>query len=295
MTEQEVHRLEGLSLVQKIRWRNRHPIRNAWFYADKLVAKRIARWRAPDCRIAQVLLDPASVDLIDVTQLPPDFLFKARHGSGWQVKVEAGRDVATGQPVSNEQLRKLARWWSRRVYRNGAERQYRLISPGAFIEEHLGPIVEYRVFCFAGTPRMIMVDTPTADGVRSVLYDPHWTRIRGFWKDPEGLDLDRPPILEEIVSLASLLSQGIDFVRIDLMSARSGLHFGEFTFTPNAGTGRITPPELDRLAGSWWNTLTPEIERPDFVDAVGWTARISAWGRIASTAPIDWARARGLP
>jgi len=282
-------------LVEKIQWRNRHPSRHAWFYADKLMAKRIAHWRAPDCRIARTIIDPGSVDQLDISQLPPDFLLKARHGSGWQVKVEAGRDVATAQPVSNEKLRKLARWWNRRVYGNGAERQYLLIPPGAFIEEHLGPVIEYRVFCFAGTPRIIMVDTPTAAGIRSALYDPHWKRIRGFWKDPEGLDVDRPPMLEEIVSLASRLSRGIDFVRIDLMRARSGLYFGEFTFTPNAGTGRITPPELDRLAGSWWDTVTPEIERPDFVDEVSWIDRMRAWGRIASTAPTDWARSRGLP
>jgi hypothetical protein len=54
---------------------------------------------------------------------------------------------------------------------------------------------------------------------------------------------------DEMLQVASLLSKGIPFVRIDLYECDSCIYFGEITFYPASGLGRFNPDKYDSIFG----------------------------------------------
>lgn len=62
-----------------------------------------------------------------------------------------------------------------------------------------------------------------------------------------------PNNLELLLDTAALLSEGFDYVRIDLYAPTDEVFFGELTFTPGAGVGPMRP---DRVDFEWGRLLT---------------------------------------
>lgn len=89
--------------------------------------------------------------------------------------------------------------------------------------------LDYKFSCFNGRPRRIhVVDGRFAGAVTSNLYLPDWTPV-GDADRPEGKSIyphaqvsALPPALEEMVELATALSQDTDFVRVDLYNLAAG-------------------------------------------------------------------------
>jgi hypothetical protein len=65
-------------------------------------------------------------------------------------------------------------------------------------------------------------------------------------------EIARPKSLGKMITAASTLAKGFDFVRVDFYEIGEKPYFGEMTFTPEAGLGRFDPPEIDRLLGQMW-------------------------------------------
>ena len=68
-------------------------------------------------------------------------------------------------------------------------------------------------------------------------------------KIPVGNDVAPPDCLEEMKSVASKLSEGFPFARIDLYNINGKVYFGEVTFYPASGYGVFTPDEWDFKLG----------------------------------------------
>jgi hypothetical protein len=142
-------------------------------------------------------------------------------------------------------------------YWRAREYQYYKIAPRIVIEEFIddgepgGPL-DYRFWCFHGVPEIIQVDNH-AHGVDQS-YDADWNRLefshRG--RDLEECEISRPTDLSEMLSVAARLSEGIDFVRVDLYNAKGQIYFGELTFTPRAGIFRFNPESWDDILGAKW-------------------------------------------
>jgi len=52
--------------------------------------------------------------------------------------------------------------------------------------------------------------------------------------------------------VARRLSQGIDFVRVDLYDLDDRVVFGEMTLYPASGRGGFDPPSFGRAVGDMW-------------------------------------------
>ena len=52
-----------------------------------------------------------------------------------------------------------------------------------------------------------------------------------------------------MIAIAEALSQGIDFLRVDLYNVNRSIFFGETTFYPNSGFGKFTPEKWDMKIG----------------------------------------------
>jgi len=62
-------------------------------------------------------------------------------------------------------------------------------------------------------------------------------------------EISKPAQLQEMLSVARSLSDGIPYVRVDLYNIDGRIIFGEMTFTPGSGFKNIQPPEYDHLWG----------------------------------------------
>ena len=276
---------DRMSLTEKVRWRNTHPIKNSWYYVDKILAKEIAAKKSPECKVAKIIKIPQKLKDIDIKKLPKDYIFKANHGSKWLIKVKNGKDVHTGEEITNTILINYARKWMGKIYSNAKEKQYAFVVPRVFFEEYLEDIIDYRCFCFDGKVKFIMVDITHSGKILSSIYDRNWKRIHAHWIDPEGPNLRKPRNLAKIIGIVEKLAAGIDFIRMDVFVDDGDIYFGEFTFTPNRGYGNITPIEFDRLAGSYWTNITSSLGIPPGMKGMNFGSKVYTYAFIV-TYPI---------
>jgi TupA-like ATPgrasp len=62
----------------------------------------------------------------------------------------------------------------------------------------------------------------------------------------------RPDNLEMMIDYAQILSDSIDFIRVDLYNIRRKVYFGELTNTPENGFGKFHPSSWDEVFGAFW-------------------------------------------
>ena len=148
------------------------------------------------------------------------------------------------------------RWKRQNFYWAQREFQYYHIKPRVMIEEFLddgepeGPL-DYRIWCFGGTPEAIQVDNNAHS--LNAFYTPTWELTDCTYRSTTGRkQVERPTNLSEMLEIASLLSKPFDFVRIDLYSVKGKAYCGEFTFTPTAGYNKFDPARWDLYFGEKW-------------------------------------------
>ncbi|MPW23244.1 hypothetical protein GCT13_42415 [Paraburkholderia sp. CNPSo 3157] len=194
--------------------------------------------------------------------LPNSFVMKANHGSSF---VEVVHDKSK---VSFERLQQLAgRWLSTDFYKNARERHYRDIAPRLFFEtllldKNAEIPADYKVHCFArktGRPEMYILHISNRFGQdpRGNIYDVNWNHldveVGGYARSPAP---EPPPAnLTAILHAAEMLSQGFDYVRVDLYAPDNAIYFGELTFTPGAGVVPIFPDSVDLEWGKLFRSL----------------------------------------
>jgi len=59
----------------------------------------------------------------------------------------------------------------------------------------------------------------------------------------------RPKALEKMLEIATSLSEGMPFVRVDLYEVNAKILFGEMTFYPENCAGRFRPKSYDNKLG----------------------------------------------
>lgn len=193
-------------------------------------------------------------DEIDFTKLPNQFVLKCTHDSGSVVicKDKSTFDIESAKFVLERGLKtdfyQISREWP---YKNV---QRRIIAE-QFIADENTTLKDYKFFCFGGVPEIMYISN---DGAK--LKTDEITTTDFFDMDFKHLPLrmndanspivpTKPQEFEEMKSIASTLSQGIPFVRIDLYATSKGVFFGEYTFYHNGGYFKIHPYEYDKKLG----------------------------------------------
>ncbi len=194
---------------------------------------------------------------IDFDKLPEQFVLKCTHDSGGVAicrnKKEFDRQAA--RKMLSESLKHNYFW-------NGREWPYKHVKPRIVAEKYLSQdsqseetpvasLTDYKIHCFNGDPKVILVCQNRFVDFREDFYSAEWEHLPVA--RPRHKNSDRPALkpenLEQMLDIAKKLSAGIPFLRVDLYVVGAQIYVGELTFFPNGGIEPFAPPEFDLELG----------------------------------------------
>lgn len=203
--------------------------------------------------LTKLLFVTTDPEEIDFTQLTPPYVIKATHSSRCNIFVTDNAEV------DRDEVIKICRTWlAKSYYKVGREWCYKNIVPRIIVEEFIRdeegePLNEYKLYCFSGVPTYVSVIHDRHTDFKQNVYDTEWNKLPLQFK---GQDFEwespRPNTLEHMISLAQKLSNGLDFVRVDLYSDRNKVIVGELTNYPDNGGKIFIPKEYDLIYGQKW-------------------------------------------
>ena len=195
-----------------------------------------------------------SVDCVDFDSLPESFILKSTDGGG-------GVNVFLCQDKINLDVQKakdsLRVGYKLNKKHPGREWAYNGLSHKIIAEKLLineanpeAGIDDYKIFCFNGEPRCIVVDTDRYIGHKRNFYDIEWNNLKVTSDAPAcDREIPKPENLEKMLEIAKILSEDFPFVRVDLYNVYGKVYFGELTFYPWSGYVQYTPDEFDYELG----------------------------------------------
>lgn len=227
-----------------------HRYKDAHVLADKILVKEFVKEKVGEEYIIPNITIYDDASNINLDALPSSFVMKANHGSGWNI-ICPDKEALDLPKVRTQ----LTRWLKTNYSDIGKEYQYRDIVPKILCEQYLEsskdePLIDYKIFCFSGEPTYIQVDLDRLTNHTRNFYDLDWNLLPFTTLYPLGKrQLAKPEKLEEMLSIARVLSAGLKFARIDLYFHRKSIYFGEITFHHGGGFEPFTPPEYDGILG----------------------------------------------
>ena len=188
---------------------------------------------------------------LDFLSLPKGFVAKTTHSGGGEGNVIIRDKHNVSLDYIDEYLTmNLKRKFG--ILTN--ERWYTKITPRVLVEELMqdesGQVpADYKFFCFHGKCRYIQVDVNRFTDHKRSFFNEEWV-FQDFSLVYESCGYLPPPQnLDEMICYAEMLSDNLDFVRVDLYSFGKNIRFGELTFAPESGWGKFSPYEADVLLG----------------------------------------------
>ncbi len=191
-------------------------------------------------------------DEIDFDKLPEQFVLKCTHNSG-------GVIICKDKNSLNKKLVKknFSHHLKQNYYYTGREWPYKYVKPRIICEELLydlsdGSLKDYKIFCFNGVPKSLMVVSDRDKDIRYDYFDIDFNHQAYTQQDINSCKvIAKPENYDKMVDLARLLSISIPHVRIDFYELEKKIYFGEMTFFNESGFRHFDPDEYDEIYGSW--------------------------------------------
>lgn len=194
-------------------------------------------------RLPKLLADAGAVDEIDFAGLPDQVVIKPHNSwsSDGVMLFDGERELLSDTLIPRQTLSDYCRkeiaaahaYYPTRIVVEEFVRDYdpRFIIPR-----------DFKVFVAGGKAWIVQVidRNPPKEQRTHCFYNKDWTRL----SDPfhtgrlRGASIDRPPFLDELISVAERLAQDLGaFLRLDFYLTSEGPVFGEITWSPDAGYG----------------------------------------------------------
>lgn len=238
--------------TEKLQWYKmnyRNPLMHKC--VDKYLVRDFVKKRGLESILVDLYGKYDSIHDIDFESLPESFVMKTTHGGG-------GLNVIVCKDKSKLNFNELTEKLSSgnkpfRKRSGGREWAYYGLKPGIIVEELLinkenpeAGINDYKIFCYDGKPTYIIVDVDRYIGHKRNFYDISWNNLHISSDCPVAdREIDKPKKLEEMLKIASRLSKGFPYVRVDLYEVDDKIYFGEMTFYPWSGYVQFTPDSFD--------------------------------------------------
>lgn len=197
---------------------------------------------------------------IEWDKLPNEFVLKANNGCGDitictdKLKLDKQQIVVYYNALMKEQF----------GIQTG-QLHYKQIKPCLIAEELLdsakqqvssSSLIDYKIWCFNGIPYYIFVVLNRQKGyAQQMLFDVDWNPHPEFLISTSHLgiykkEIPKPTRLEEMLSYASILSEGNKQMRVDLYEVDDTVYFGELTLTSACGYMNYFTDEFLEACGS---------------------------------------------
>lgn len=225
---------------EKIQWLklyDRNPMYSTM--VDKYEAKKYVAERIGDEYIIPTYGIWDRFDEISFANLPKQYVLKCTHDSGG-LAIVRNADNVNFQAVK----KKINKSLRTNFYMQNREWPYKNVTPRIIAEKYMEnddgqPLRDYKFYCFDGEPKFLYI----SEGMEN-----HATAKISFlscdWKfaSYERSDYQsfkelppKPTQFEKMKAIASKLSLGIPFLRVDLYEINGHIYFSELTFSPCGG------------------------------------------------------------
>lgn len=255
-------------------------------FCDKMMLRDYVKRMNLPLKMAEVYWYGHDARAIPFDHLPERFVLKPSHLSGRFLLCDDKRQFDIDHAKTE-----AARWMRRVHGRSGREWAYAQVTRGLIVEEYLatrdGLVVppEYRVYCFAGQPKIVQLSVgKLTDNGSLTFYDPNWRQLP--WRaivDGDsravGKPQPKPAFWEEMFRVAAQVSGDFGHMRVDFFDVMGQLHLAEIT--PYSASGGLIwvgaeaddrDRSIDHEMGALWPTPTRPIWR-ELIDA--WRFRSS--------------------
>lgn len=182
--------------------------------------------------------------------LPNKFVLKINNGCGTNI-------ICTNKDKLNETevRKKLSKWLKKDFWKSNAEVNYKYINKKIICEKYLetnqGTLPnDYKIYCFNGVAKAILVCTERAEGLKLSFFDLKWNTL-DIGASPNQLNIKKPNNLDQMIKYAEKLSSAFPFVRVDFYDIKGKVIFGEMTFSPAGCLAQYYNEYGQKLLGSW--------------------------------------------
>ena len=222
-------------------------------YADKIKVRQYLK----DKGLEQILLKHFGVwtdaNEIDFDKLPDKFVLKTNNGCGEYVfcRNKSTLDIKKSVKLINKTLHL--------PYYFNKEPHYIAIKPLIFCEELVDAEnedlpIDYKFTCINGRPFNIIVVVERNKKAKFCSFDMDWNISDNVKREqfPKKIP-EKPRNLRQMTEIAKILSEGFNFVRVDLYDTGKKIWFGELTFTPEGGMMKAYTDEAIKLMGNFFS------------------------------------------
>lgn len=220
---------------------------------DKYKVREYVKSKGLDNILVKLIAKYDSIDQVEWERLPNQFVIKTTNGGG-------GLNVVICKDKKKLDITELNKKLKPQIFKTrtgGREWAYYNLIPGIILEELLvneenpeAGVNDYKIFCYKGNPKYIIVDVDRYVEHKRNFYDTEWNNI-AVKSDCPSADrvLEKPKNFEKMLEIASKLSEEFPYVRVDLYNCKGKIYFGELTFYPWSGYVQFDPDEFDFILG----------------------------------------------
>jgi hypothetical protein len=264
--------------TEKMQWRKLFDLDPIYaVFCDKVATREFVAQRIGSDALVPLLWlgrDPAALPF---PTLPPPYIIKCSHGSGWNMVV---RD---NNPADYEAIRaELGCWLGADFGILQSEPGYSPVPRRLLIEPLLtnqGSFpLECKFFVFNGVARLVLLRTNYGDQGHErtqAHYDMQWRLLpfRGLDAPCSTEPIPRPPEFDTMRAMAEKLATDHDFIRVDFLVSDGRVYVGELTPYHESGMTRFEPDKMDFELGEWWQLRHP-------FSRAFWTMVTRDWGDL---------------
>lgn len=250
-----------ISFNEKLQWLKLYDRKREYItYVDKFAVREYIEKTIGKDYLIPLIGVYESVDVIPWGELPNSFVLKCTHGSGCNI-ICKDKNHLNIQEAKN----KLNRWMKTNYFWNCREWPYKNVKPRIVCEEFITDKEttpdDYKVLCFNGKAKLIMVHIDRYGDHKLDNYDRHWNKTT-LAKDGPMSDsvYKKPKQFDNMIRLSEILASNMSHARIDWFIVRDKLLFGEITLYEAGGFDHFDNKQDDDTLGSWIDLPIEKIQ-----------------------------------
>lgn len=249
-------------LSEKVQWLKLHDRKPIYHQmVDKVEVKKFITERLGAGYVFDTLGVWDSFDDIDFDDLPEEFVLKGTHDSGSVYICKDKKELLRNR----ENVKTFVQQnFGADYYLGSREYPYkglrpRLIAEPLYKSANGAELLDYRLLCFNGEPRVLIITRKLAPDAerRMDFYDldgthQEWHVNERARTEPGSETVPEPPAqLAKMIEIARILAKDTHFLRVDFYEINAKLYVGELTFFDWGGFVLYQPKSFEEQLNSW--------------------------------------------